>query len=463
MTTDLQLSEREREILALAATGASNQQIALQLNISVNTVKVHLRNVFTKIGAASRTEATLYAIRHGLVSVEGSAGQGIPVQESDDPVAEPDPHASEQSQLPVEVTAVLAGSAPGADVTVLRAPSVQTPAGSRRRTLLFGALAAVLLAMAGLSYLLWLRPAVVPTTENPATPASTTAPPTIWRSRAPLPRPRADFAVGADYDDKIYVFGGLDAAGASAAVDRFDPQNNVWAQLTDMPAPVSRVLAVTIGGKLFVPGGEDAAGRILNSFVAFDPRTQQWEQLPALPAARSRYGLAAFEGRLYLFGGWDGQQCRAEVYIYDPADQVWHGAAPMPTPRCDAGAAVLRGRMYLIGGTGAPRANERFDPTDGTQGRWEKATPLPMAVATPAVVEFSNTILTFDPAQHIAAQYTAETDSWGSVPVPPGILFSPRIIRTSGAFVFGPPDGVPPGALNEYRGVFTTYLPGVGR
>src|SRR5687768_2580013 len=49
-----QLSEREREILRLVAGGLTNQQIANQLGISVNTVKVHLRNVFAKIGVASR-------------------------------------------------------------------------------------------------------------------------------------------------------------------------------------------------------------------------------------------------------------------------------------------------------------------------------------------------------------------------------------------------------------------------
>src|SRR5215208_3020082 len=64
-----QISEREREILRLVATGATNQQIAYQLNISVNTVKVHLRNIFGKIGVTSRTEATVFAVRNGLVQI----------------------------------------------------------------------------------------------------------------------------------------------------------------------------------------------------------------------------------------------------------------------------------------------------------------------------------------------------------------------------------------------------------
>ncbi|HIQ01225.1 MAG TPA: response regulator transcription factor, partial [Anaerolineales bacterium] len=63
------LSERELEVLNLVATGASNKEVAHRLHISVNTVKVHLRNIFTKLGAESRTEATMIAVREGWVVV----------------------------------------------------------------------------------------------------------------------------------------------------------------------------------------------------------------------------------------------------------------------------------------------------------------------------------------------------------------------------------------------------------
>ena len=68
MTKNKELSEREREILSLVAGGASNKEIAESLVISINTVKVHLRNIYSKLDISSRSEATLYAVSEGLIT-----------------------------------------------------------------------------------------------------------------------------------------------------------------------------------------------------------------------------------------------------------------------------------------------------------------------------------------------------------------------------------------------------------
>ena len=58
------LSDREREVLALVAHGLANKQIATRLGITERTVKVHLGSVFRRIGVADRTSAALWAREH---------------------------------------------------------------------------------------------------------------------------------------------------------------------------------------------------------------------------------------------------------------------------------------------------------------------------------------------------------------------------------------------------------------
>ena len=84
-----ELSERELQILLLVAQGLSNRQIAGQLDISDNTVKVHVRNIFVKINVASRTEASLYAVRHGLIVVESQSAAPAPTVEPPPPLVIP--------------------------------------------------------------------------------------------------------------------------------------------------------------------------------------------------------------------------------------------------------------------------------------------------------------------------------------------------------------------------------------
>ena len=65
-----ELTGRERELLALMATGLSNQEIATRLSIAMPTVKFHVTNILAKLHADNRTEAVLVALKHKLVTLE---------------------------------------------------------------------------------------------------------------------------------------------------------------------------------------------------------------------------------------------------------------------------------------------------------------------------------------------------------------------------------------------------------
>ena len=66
------LTEREREVLQHVASGLANKQIARRLGISEKTVKGHLTQVFQTIGVTDRTQAALWAERHGLTGELGA-------------------------------------------------------------------------------------------------------------------------------------------------------------------------------------------------------------------------------------------------------------------------------------------------------------------------------------------------------------------------------------------------------
>lgn len=62
------LTQREREILAHLAKGESNKAIARQLDISYDTVKLHVRHILAKLNLSSRVEAAVFAVEHKLAS-----------------------------------------------------------------------------------------------------------------------------------------------------------------------------------------------------------------------------------------------------------------------------------------------------------------------------------------------------------------------------------------------------------
>lgn len=71
------LTERELTVLELIGAGKSNERIAAELYLSINTVKSNIRTAYKRIGVTSRSQAVIWAIHHGL------AGHGEPIQSVD--------------------------------------------------------------------------------------------------------------------------------------------------------------------------------------------------------------------------------------------------------------------------------------------------------------------------------------------------------------------------------------------
>jgi len=345
-----QLSERELEILRLVATGASNKEIAKKLVLSVNTVKVHLRNIFGKIGAQSRTEATMYAVRQGWVQVPETALAGAEaiagaIVEPQLPprIIEPPLPWPQRIALVIAVALIIAGLG----VTWPRA----TTAGNGTRSEFSDLPGANVAAMA-------------------------TGGDSRWQVGAQMPTPRGRLAL-VTLRDKLYAIGGsTSSGGVTGAVEIYDVGKNVWSPGAGKPTPVANISAVVLKDKIMAPGGYTPNGAPTNAVEWYDPLADAWSNGAVLPSPVFAYALAVYEGKAYLFGGTNGRGYLGQSFVYDPATDRWTARAPMPTPRGFAAAATLGKAIYVVGGYDGRREFATCEQYLPDRDAWESCAPL---------------------------------------------------------------------------------------
>ena len=316
------LSAREREILELLGTGMTNRQIARELIISVNTVKAHLRNIYSKLGVESRTEATLHGIRYGLIKVAGPSEAGPTVSEAEDTRASLAPHLVRWPLAAPQGVAILMALV--LTLTVAIWPDAETGSSSQE------------------SPFVDIPHAIDQDVELERE--------SRWRAAAPMPAPRGRFAQAAA-DGKILVIGGLTERGATDRVECYDPALDRWERRAPKPTAIGNVGAAVVDGLVYVPGGCDQANRVLDALEVYDPAGDTWATAAPLPVPLCSYAIASVQGGFYLFGGWNGQGYVDSTYYYDAKEDAWLQETPLTSVRGFAAAARAGDRIYLVGGS----------------------------------------------------------------------------------------------------------------
>ena len=372
-----ELSEREKEILCLVATGASNKEIAARLGIRENTVKVHLRNVYGKLEVRSRTEASMAAIRMGLVNTGTAALGSLPV---------------EGQPAPREREAAGDGELEDAAISV---PMALPVAPWQKLGLLASAALVAIVA-------LWPWQAPKETVASSVSPlhdvAGQNPGPGLgqevgrWQVMAQMPSAKARFAAAMS-GQWLIVAGGDTEQGTTASTEIYDTTANMWHSGAAKPQAVSNVSAVAIDGKVFVPGGLVADGRLTDALEIYDVAKDAWREGPRLPVALCAYALASDGQRIYLAGGWDGRSYSDRVFVLDSSGEAWEPLQKLPSPRGHSAAVVNGGRLYIIGGFNGKEVLNRVDVLElGAADKWEPGPALIAARAGLGAVEIGGSI-----------------------------------------------------------------------
>ncbi len=445
-----ELSAREIELLQLVATGATNQQIAQKLIISVNTVKTHLRNIFAKLGVESRTEATLYAIQRGLVSV-----------------AQPPAESGASAEQAVSQSAATSVE------PVL--PPFRWPISRLQRLAVFLALLLVLVVA------LWPAAQSQGVSGNsrfvdmPQVSGAETEPRELarWHAVTPLPTPRSRFAQ-AEVGGLVYVLSGLTDGGWTAQVEAYDPGQDRWERRAPKPTAVANIGAAVVAGRIYVPGGYDQANAVRNMLEVYDPETDTWSTRASLPSPLCAYAIAAADDGFYVFGGWDGQRYLDSVYYYSATTDTWRREAPLRVPRGFAAAATIDGRIYLLGGLdGTTEYNlcESYDPALAQAGQnpWRTHTPMHIGRAGHSVAVFQGVLYVvgggWDNYLAYNERYDVANDVWSTFESP--LIEQWRTLGLSsvtlrdGTYLYavGGWDGKHLGSAWAYQASFRIFLP----
>ena len=404
---DSPLSAREQELLEFLATGATNQQIALELHISVNTVKAHLRNIFDKLDVQSRTEAALYAVQHGLIS----AGFG-PVDAQD----------SQAGQVDV--------------------PEPESRGQRLRRMLLRpGVLAAAgLMVVLVMALVFWPRPvaqsfeSVSDFVDMPSAFEEEAVDPSHprWRPRAQMPTPRGRFAL-AQVGELTYAISGLSVEGLTDRVEAYDAAEDTWQRRAPKPVAAANIGATVVDGLVYVPGGfvpgpQGGPDRVLDLLEIYDPDHGRWSAGPTLPVPLCSYAIAPAEGGFFLFGGSsDGQTYVSSVYHYTIDEAEWRVVAQMDRPRGHVAATTVDGTIYLSGGSDGSSDHDQlrsFSPELALKGEdpWRTLPSMGAVRAGHAMIEHDGDLYVVGGSsgspQVGNERYDLSLETWSSFPSP---------------------------------------------
>ncbi|MCB0035265.1 MAG: hypothetical protein KDE51_14635 [Anaerolineales bacterium] len=427
------LSDREQDVLEQVMQGASNKEIAQILDISPNTVKVHLRNIYTKLDVSSRTEASMVAVERGLIdsfSLNDSSTTLEDEKEDEEDLEKEQPTTA--AVVPPNTIETEPANHPPTAVGQTNAvplpaaiPAPQSPPliPAARRPWWIWALLVIAIIIVSVGIWEYVRRSTQPTTEIILPAAEPFAPEQLsqenWFRSLQMPQPRADMAsisIGVD----LYQIGGLVDGQAADTVNVFTINTSIWRTAASKPTAVSDITAAELL-EIYVPGGLTAANQPTDIVEAYSPTTDTWRAVQSLPKPIAGGLTLANDSAIFLFGGWDGNSYLNDAYIYDPISDAWGALAPMKHARAHAAGGLINGLFYVVGGFDGTNTLDVCEVYDPLADRWTDCKELTEARQDAGAAVVLNKLYVFGGQtddEIYGELYDPTTDKWQIINTP---------------------------------------------
>ena len=223
---------------------------------------------------------------------------------------------------------------------------------------------------------------------------------TWWSNGTTIPTSRTEITA-TNIENNIYVIGGFDNLGnVLDTVEVYDITADMWKTIEPLPQPLHHAAATTFNGSLYVLGGYTNNNWLPSSkLFIYDPKNNTWAEGSPMPAARGALTAVFINEILYAIGG-EGEFGIMDINeAYNSKTKNWISKLPMPTARHHAASAVVDGNVYIIGGRiegTLPITNvnvtEMYDPK---MDKWIKLESMPSKRSGLTATAYNDNIYVF--------------------------------------------------------------------
>ena len=251
--------------------------------------------------------------------------------------------------------------------------------------------------------------------------SSTFAQTIVWKQLSSLPEGYCS-GEAVSLNNEIYFVAGRSDTSRTAFFYKFNPKENQWIKLADLPDPAINLSLAAVNGKIYAIGGD----LFKNTNREYDPETNSWKILEPMPTGRQHISCGVFGNNIYISGGltsWKNISKKNEVY--NVLSNSWSEKAAIPSLRNNAAVVSLDSLIYVIGGAGT-KENIWGDiwtveTYNVNSDKWVQKNDLPLLLFKPGVTVVNNEIIVLGGQTLINGKedtskkvfiYKAKSDQW---------------------------------------------------